>query len=114
VPRLVAYLVRSGEVKALTADVHSALEQQLPSNMVPKYIVWLDALPLTPNGKLDRKALPAPIWEETKLSEDHPHVLNSNVRSPKSGKRYCRYLRSACDRTFSISEAILLLSSAFR
>ena len=72
VPRLVAYLVRSREVKPPSADVRSALERQLPSNMVPKYIIWLDALPLTPNGKLDRKALPAPTWEETNPPDNHP------------------------------------------
>ena len=76
VPRLVAYLVQSREVRPPTGDVRTALERQLPSNMVPKYIVWLDALPLTPNGKLDRKELPAPTWEETKPPDNHPpHTL---------------------------------------
>jgi amino acid adenylation domain-containing protein len=72
VPRLVAYLLQSTRVRPSTADVRSALERQLPSNMVPKYIVWLDKLPLTPNGKLDRKALPAPTPEETQTLDNHP------------------------------------------
>ena len=72
VPRLVAYLVQSPNVEPATADVRAALERQLPSHMVPTYFVWLDALPLTPNGKLDRKALPAPAWEEAQPLANHP------------------------------------------
>jgi thioesterase domain-containing protein/acyl carrier protein len=51
--------------------VRAALEQQLPSTMVPSFFVWLDAMPMTPNGKLDRKALPAPPREEVQVSHSH-------------------------------------------
>ncbi|WP_157556936.1 non-ribosomal peptide synthetase, partial [Nocardia acidivorans] len=69
--QLVAYLVpataSSGAV--LAADgvpvdlVRTALAAALPSYMVPAAFVVLDALPLNASGKLDRKALPAPVFE---------------------------------------------------
>lgn len=59
--RLVAYLVpvEGYEQSALKAS----LSKRLPDYMVPAAIVALDALPTTSNGKLDRKALPAPVFE---------------------------------------------------
>ncbi|TSE02165.1 amino acid adenylation domain-containing protein [Skermania sp. ID1734] len=61
--RLVAYLVpEPGTTLDITA-VKTQLGQRLPSYMVPAAWVALEALPLTVNGKLDRKALPAPVFE---------------------------------------------------
>ncbi len=57
-PRLVGYLVASGEVR--TADVEARMRAVLPAYMVPAAFVVLDELPLTPNGKVDRAALPEP------------------------------------------------------
>jgi len=44
--------------------VRSHLEHKLPAYMVPASLVLLDRLPLTRNGKTDRRALPAPAWEQ--------------------------------------------------
>uniref|UniRef100_UPI0012E901C1 non-ribosomal peptide synthetase n=1 Tax=Rhodococcus phenolicus TaxID=263849 RepID=UPI0012E901C1 len=61
--QLVAYLVPDRE-GALDLDaVKSSAAQGLPSYMVPTAWVVLEALPLNINGKLDRKALPAPVFE---------------------------------------------------
>jgi amino acid adenylation domain-containing protein len=57
-PRLVAYLLGSGEVDAAALRRH--LGARLPEHMLPSAFVHIDALPLTPNGKLDRNLLPAP------------------------------------------------------
>jgi amino acid adenylation domain-containing protein len=60
--RLIGYVIPSGESISANELRHS-LEETLPSYMVPSAIVTLDAFPLTPNGKIDRKALPAPVFE---------------------------------------------------
>ncbi|MEU9507353.1 amino acid adenylation domain-containing protein [Micromonospora sp. NPDC048170] len=39
--------------------IRAALQQTLPTYMIPKHIVAVDAIPLTPNGKVDRSALAA-------------------------------------------------------
>ncbi|XQU70461.1 Amino acid adenylation domain-containing protein [Cupriavidus sp. H18C1] len=58
--RLVAYCVLHGTD---TATLKTELKAQLPDHMVPAQLIALDRLPVTPNGKLDRRALPAPVWE---------------------------------------------------
>ena len=45
------------------ADIRQRLKAALPDYMVPSLIVVLEALPLNANGKIDRKALPAPVFD---------------------------------------------------
>jgi amino acid adenylation domain-containing protein/non-ribosomal peptide synthase protein (TIGR01720 family) len=56
--RLVAYLATGPEPSA--ASVRSALEQRLPSYMIPSAFVLLPELPRTAHGKIARHALPEP------------------------------------------------------
>ena len=58
--RLVGYLTGTAD----PAEVRAALAERLPAYMVPAAVVVIDALPLTPNGKLDKRALPAPEYQD--------------------------------------------------
>ncbi|HTX94476.1 MAG TPA: amino acid adenylation domain-containing protein, partial [Mycobacterium sp.] len=60
-PRLVGYVTGAAE----PAAVRAALAEQLPAYMVPSAVVTLTELPLTVNRKLDKRALPAPEYEDT-------------------------------------------------
>ncbi|KUI42166.1 hypothetical protein AU197_06590 [Mycobacterium sp. IS-1590] len=61
--RLVGYV--TGTVDP--AEVRSALAERLPAYMAPSAVVLLEALPLTVNGKLDKRALPAPEYQDADL-----------------------------------------------
>ncbi|AMU77099.1 non-ribosomal peptide synthetase [Mycobacteroides abscessus] len=58
--RLVGYFIGAGE----PAELRAALAKRLPPYMVPAALVRLEALPLTVNGKLDKRALPAPEYDD--------------------------------------------------
>jgi glycopeptidolipid biosynthesis protein len=58
--RLVGYLTGTAD----PAEIRAALGEQLPAYMVPAAVVVLGALPSTSNGKLDKRALPAPEYED--------------------------------------------------
>ena len=59
--RLVGYLTGTAD----PAEMRAALAERLPAYMVPAAVVVVDALPLTVNGKLDKRALPAPEYQDT-------------------------------------------------
>ncbi|BBY80637.1 hypothetical protein MPUL_17950 [Mycolicibacterium pulveris] len=58
--RLVGYI--TGDADA--AEVRAVLAQRLPDYMVPAAVVAVEAMPLTVNGKLDKRALPAPEYQD--------------------------------------------------
>ncbi|MFE3984427.1 amino acid adenylation domain-containing protein [Nocardia tengchongensis] len=58
--QLVGYAVSAD---ADPENLKAGLARSLPAYMVPSAIVVLDEFPLNASGKLDRKALPAPVFE---------------------------------------------------
>ena len=59
--RLVGYVTGTAD----PATVRAALAERLPAYMVPvAVVVVVGALPLTVNGKLDKRALPAPEYQD--------------------------------------------------
>ncbi|AQA26133.1 amino acid adenylation domain protein [Rhodococcus sp. MTM3W5.2] len=61
--RLVGYVVAVPGGTVSADDLRSALARRLPAYMVPSSVTVLDRIPLSANGKVDRKALPAPVFE---------------------------------------------------
>ncbi|PRA33148.1 non-ribosomal peptide synthetase [Pseudomonas poae] len=52
--------------QSLRSELREYLSSHLPDYMVPSHLSLLSQLPMTPNGKLDRKALPAPAFEQAR------------------------------------------------
>ncbi|MEV0293120.1 amino acid adenylation domain-containing protein [Nocardia sp. NPDC050710] len=61
--QLVGYVVAAPGYAPDPVVLRDRIAEVLPSYMVPSTVLVLDALPLNTSGKLDRKALPAPVFE---------------------------------------------------
>ncbi|WP_030526113.1 condensation domain-containing protein, partial [Nocardia rhamnosiphila] len=61
--QLVAYVVPAPGAQIVSAVLLDDLRDVLPIYMIPAVVMELDAFPLNTSGKLDRKALPAPVFE---------------------------------------------------
>jgi amino acid adenylation domain-containing protein/FkbM family methyltransferase len=55
----------------LLDDVQGFLRERLPEYMIPGSYVMLLELPVGPNGKIDRRALPEPARQRTRLKENY-------------------------------------------
>ncbi|MDF3289057.1 non-ribosomal peptide synthetase [Streptomyces silvisoli] len=61
--QLVAYVQLSAGASVSPEQLKATLAQRLPRNMVPARFVVLDEMPLTTSGKIDRKRLPAVVFD---------------------------------------------------
>ncbi|MFD4183279.1 amino acid adenylation domain-containing protein, partial [Rhodococcus sp. NPDC058514] len=61
--QLVGYVVPAPGAAIEVDGLREFAAGLLPSYMMPSALMVLDAFPLNPSGKLDRKALPAPVFE---------------------------------------------------
>ena len=78
--RLVAFLVGDDGHAPSASDVRTALEQRLPSYMVPSTVCVIDELPLGASGKVDRRALPdVPIHTGARLATSDIERLVARV-----------------------------------
>ncbi|KAA0017985.1 non-ribosomal peptide synthase/polyketide synthase, partial [Antrihabitans cavernicola] len=62
---LASYVSPMRDQALVPDDLTAFVADTLPSHMVPASITVLDALPLTPAGKVDRRALPAPVFQSS-------------------------------------------------
>jgi amino acid adenylation domain-containing protein len=56
-------------VDRLGPQLREFLRERVPDYMVPSAFIFLPQMPLTPNGKLDRRALPAPDFIPSEVSD---------------------------------------------
>ncbi|WP_225732754.1 condensation domain-containing protein, partial [Nocardia sp. JCM 34519] len=61
--QLVGYLVAEPDSTIDPDAVKAGLAGSLPGYMIPAALMIMDAFPVNASGKLDRKALPAPVFE---------------------------------------------------
>lgn len=54
-----------------STELRKYLLQKLPEYMIPNYFIQLEQIPLTSNGKIDRKALPLPKINLTKVKTNY-------------------------------------------
>ncbi len=75
--RLVAYLLPQSCVSLSQEVLRTFLRKKLPGYMIPSAFVLMETLPLSTNGKLDRKALPAPNYEEIRGATEYMAPRNA-------------------------------------
>ncbi len=100
---LCAYIVAEQELGV--QEVKALLAQELPSYMVPAYVVQMEKLPLTVNGKIDRRELPEPEGGLDSAPSTQRLAMRRKNGSASSGRTYSVCRRSASATISSCSAA---------
>jgi acyl carrier protein len=66
--RLVAYLILTPGAEVTVTGLRGFLQQKLPEYMIPAAFVFVDAFALTTSGKIDRRRLPPPDEDRSRLT----------------------------------------------
>ncbi|MCE7996677.1 MAG: amino acid adenylation domain-containing protein [Roseivirga sp.] len=74
---ITAYMVEEEAFE--TSDLRAFLEETLPPNMIPSYLVTIPEFPLLPNGKINRKALPDPALEVALPEEQAANPIEAKL-----------------------------------
>ena len=77
--RLVAYVTARPGAALERSELRAFLGKALPEFMVPGDILVLEAFPLTPNGKVDRRALPAPSYDDRRETAEPQTPLEVQI-----------------------------------
>ncbi|MGG8495336.1 amino acid adenylation domain-containing protein [Tenacibaculum sp. TC6] len=92
---LVGYYTSENDVN-LENELRDYLRKELPSYMVPTYLVHLEQMPLNKNGKIDRKLLPLP---NAQISESEEYIEPST----ETEKQLISIIREILNLTEKIS-----------
>lgn len=65
--RIVGCVVPETSAEPSVVAIRKELRRQLPSYMIPQYILTIDEVPLSPSGKIDRRRLPRPELRESSI-----------------------------------------------
>lgn len=88
--RLIAYLQCEPTAGITEVEIRKYLGKNLPEYMVPSAFVMMDSFPMTANGKIDRKALPAPVWNRNEyiapVTREEDILVEVACRILKMGK----------------------------
>jgi acyl carrier protein len=79
--RLIGYIVAKDKNALDVTSLRNHLRIKLPDYMIPQHFIDLEALPLTPAGKVDRKNLPAPEKDRSKLKPAYVAPSNDFERA---------------------------------
>jgi acyl carrier protein len=105
---LAAYVVPAAAATLAVPELRAFLRERLPDSMVPATFTLLDELPLTPNRKVDRKALPAPQWQDASKAYVAPRTPVEEVLAGIWAELLGRERVGATDHFFELGGHSLL------